>query len=146
MATKNGEDDLIDIAYSMSLKLASNQDITVRRQTFVTMTKFHPNVYGEIVDYNISIQDEEAMTYSEAVEFCKNKGEGWRLPSKEELLFIYRNRIHVEKRGAKPFGRKDYWSVSRRNNYESFVVSFSTGREVYYSRNIKNVFRCVREP
>ena len=140
---------LVDAARELARSIAKGRDVTAgSRKSFITMKKFYLNEYGDVVDYDIGIRDEEAMTYAVALAFCGSKGEGWRLPTKEELSFIYRKRYTIEKEHVeeefKPFNPRDYWSSSKRNNYESYIVNFATGTEEFYSVNIKNTFRCVR--
>lgn len=137
---------LINAATQMAKQIASGRDFTQAEATkWVTAPKccYNDN-NGQYVDCIISRKDEEAMTYADAVAFCKSKGEGWYLPTKEELSLIYRNQISIVENGGVKFSRRDYWSSSKRNNYESFVINFSTGQAQYYSINIKNVFRCVQ--
>lgn len=143
--TENGEDDLFKVAAAMAKWLATGRDVTVIKKNFITMPKFYQNENGDVVDYDIDIQNEEVMSYSDAVAFCSKKGEGWRLPTKDELLFIYRNRPAMEAESEfKKFSGVDYWSLTKRNDYESYVINFGTGQSDFYSKNIKNVFRCVR--
>ena len=144
--TENGEEDLIKVAYSMAKKLAAGRDVTEIKKDYITVPKFYQNGNGDVVDYDIDIQNEEAMSYPDAVDFCKKKGDGWRLPTKEELFFIYRNRPAMESEsGFKQFSKTDdYWSSTKRNDYESYVINFGTGQENFYSKNIRNIFRCIR--
>ncbi|MDR3227377.1 MAG: DUF1566 domain-containing protein [Prevotellaceae bacterium] len=146
LATKNGEDDLIDVAHLMARNLASGRDITAERKAdWVKAPKCYYDEYTDkYIDCDISISDEESLPYAEACDFCKNKGDGWRLPTQQELMKIYNNRFVIEENGSAKFKYKDYWSSSKRNNYESYVVNFSTGKIDCYSKNIKNPFRCIR--
>jgi hypothetical protein len=131
----------------MARNLASGRDITaVKKSDWVKAPKcYYDENNDEYVDCDISSpNEEENLTYSDACDFCKNKGEGWRLPTKEELMKIYNNRLAIEENGSTRFKYKDYWSSSKRNNYESYVVNFSTGKIDCYSKNIKNPFRCIR--
>jgi len=137
---------LPNAAKQMATRIATGRNIT-SEQTVKTVIA--PNccydAYNEkYVDCDISRVDEEALSYKDAVEFCKNKGDGWRLPDKDELLTIYQKRIIIVENNGARFSQKDYWSSSKRNNYECYVVNFGSGNQSYYSINIKNVFRCVR--
>lgn len=93
-------------------------------------------------DCEISISDEKAASYEEANKICEDKGEGWSLPGKEELLTIYGKKIEIAKNG-KNFKSEDYWSASYRNNYEAYAINFSNGKELFYSKHEKNIFRCI---
>jgi hypothetical protein len=145
--TKHGIDDLIEVAQLVARRIASGRDITtVAGPKHVKAIGCYYDEYQQkYVDCDISIVDEGPMTYSEALEYCKNKGEGWRLPTKEEMLIIYSKRSKLlEQDGMVPFVPKDYWTSSKRNNYESYVINMGTGSETSYSKNIKNVFRSIR--
>jgi len=145
MSTKKGEDDLIDVAVEMATKLTRGGDITEVTKDYITMPNFCQNEHGDVVAYDIGIYNEKAMNYPEAEEHCKLRGQGWRLPTKEELLCIYSKRSQLEAETKfKPFNNADYWSLSKRNNYDSYIINFSNGKEDAYSKNIKNTFRCIR--
>jgi len=93
----------------------------------------------------ISLSDEKKETYEVALSICENKGDGWSLPSKEELINIYKNKQNIIDAGGRKFESADYWSSTKRNNYEAFAVSFSSGVEEYYSNLERNHFRCIRK-
>ncbi|MDR3245563.1 MAG: DUF1566 domain-containing protein [Prevotellaceae bacterium] len=142
--TTNGRKGLMEVTHLIERRIATGRDLTVERAEWVTAPKcYYDESSDKYVDCDISISDEESRTYTEACEFCKNKGEGWRLPTKEELAMIYRNRLKIETTGVR-FKTKDYWSSSKRNNYESYVINFGAGTLDCYSKNIKNPFRCIR--
>jgi hypothetical protein len=146
VSTENGENDLIDAAHRMARKIVSARDITAEKKLgYVKAPKcYNDESSGKYIDCDISVSDEENLTYSEACDFCKNKGEGWHLPTKEELAMIYRNRFDIENNGGVRFKTRDYWSSSKRNNYESYAINFGAGTIDCYSKNIKNPFRCIR--
>ncbi|MDR3245623.1 MAG: hypothetical protein LBT50_04250, partial [Prevotellaceae bacterium] len=102
------EDDLIDAAHRMARKITSVRDVTAEKKIgYVKAPKcYYDESTGGYVDCDITVSDEENLTYTEACEFCKNKGEDWRLPTKEELSMIYRNRFDIEKAGGVRFKAK----------------------------------------
>jgi len=88
------------------------------------------------------------MDWDDAMTACKNLGNGWRLPSKEELEAMYEQ---LHKQGKGNF-RTDhfYWSSSGYNAYFAWDFSFEGGeadnRNYYYgsSRNPKDYTGRVR--
>jgi hypothetical protein len=138
--------DLPDAARRLANMMATGRNIAaqpVLRHTIAPMACFDQHL-GRFVDCEISRTDEEPLSLRNATDFCRNKGDGWRLPTREELGNIYRNRHQIVENQGAPFTQRDYWSSTRHNNHESFVVNFATGRSEHYSSNIRNVFRCVR--
>jgi TolB-like protein len=97
------------------------------------------NQYGRPAKSDVSAANEPPRSYPDAVQFCKEKGDGFRLPTRAELICIF-STYELE-----PFDRKDYWTADSRNNYEAYVINYATLAETYYSKNIKNTFRCIRE-
>lgn len=94
----------------------------------------------------ISKKDEpEKMEWNEAV---KIKRDGWRCPTKTELLAISDNFEEVneglERVGGEPLEDKYYWSSSEYSSYYAWSVRPSDGF-VYYSSNKSNSrpVRCV---
>ncbi|MDR0725662.1 MAG: DUF1566 domain-containing protein, partial [Prevotellaceae bacterium] len=145
--TARSGSDLADAAKTIARKIARGSDFTSGpKPKWVKAPECYYDEYtGKYVNCDISISDEGVLSYSDALNVCAKKGEGWRLPNKEELIriFIFRNEIEQEN-GCVPFKKNDYWSSSKRNNYESYVVNFGNGKEAYYSKNIKNPCRCIR--
>ena len=65
---------------------------------------------------------EGRFTWDEAKEACEALGEGWRLPTKNELNEIYKNRV-----GG--FANYGYWSSTEYDNYGAWVQNFSNGSQ-----------------
>jgi hypothetical protein len=100
---------------------------------------------GEYVNGVISPKDNKAATWDEACKICSYYGEDWYLPSKEELRRIYDNQVIIMANGGRRFQQIDYWSSSKRNNYDVYSINFRDGSIVYYSKSPKNVFRCLKK-
>jgi hypothetical protein len=64
----------------------------------------------------------EEMNWEDAKIFCTNLGKGWRLPTIEELNYLYQNRVAI---GG--FTGKVYWS--------STEEAYSTSRGTSFSEN-----------
>lgn len=76
------------------------------------------------------------MTWVEADKWVKSLGDGWRLPTKEELLFIYENRDKVPGLKTTASGSDNalwYWSCTEHRVDPSFVwaVDFTDGVGVW---------------
>ena len=80
------------------------------------------------------------MTWDEAMEYAKSLGDGWRLPSKEELKEAYDNKIEGFKSGY-------YWSSSTyvKSTTNAWGVGLFNGSVNSYSKANGYYVRCVRE-
>ena len=83
---------------------------------------------------------EKPMTWHEAVEYAKSLGDGWRLPTKEELEKAYVGKVE----GFKSDG---YWSLSvaHLDTLNAWYVDFSDGVGHYYYKAGGVFVRCIRE-
>lgn len=72
------------------------------------------------------------LDWSDAKKVCANLGDGWRLPTKDELIFMYQNKNKIE-----GFADQSYWSLSKDDgNYEmkdqadesAYTVNMYSGR------------------
>ena len=86
------------------------------------------------------IPSKNPMTWEEAMEYAKSLGDGWRLPTIEELEEAYNNKI-VE------FQSYSYWSSSKyaKNTNFGWYVSFYYGLVNSYFKTYTHYVRCVRE-
>lgn len=96
---------------------------------------------------NIEVYPEDApklMTWLEADKWAKSIGDGWRLPTREELLFIYENRDKVP--GLKTeYSGSDlahwYWSCTEHRDDASKVVGvdFTGGQDVWGRKDLSSL-------
>jgi hypothetical protein len=141
--TENGTADLRKLRNEIIAAIAEGRTLSAKKKQTILCPKCCDDG-GDYTDCNVSPRNEEPMRWEDAVNFCKAKGEDWELPIKEELQKIYEKRATLQDDGSKQFQRKDYWSYSTFNNHQSYAVNFSTGEAEYYSKSIKNTFRCVK--
>jgi hypothetical protein len=147
MRTKKGMDDFGEV-----LEFIANEMFSGKKFTTTSQQRQEINCPkcckdgNEYADCYVSEKDETSTTWDEAIKVCENKGDGWYLPNKEELLKIYGSRMVITNESGKKFQAKDYWSSSQRNSYDKYSVNFNTGNLVYYSKTASNVFRCLRLP
>ena len=108
-------------------------------------------------DLEIMSEDLDDMLWINATEACKKLGEGWRLPTQDELLLIYQNK---EKIGGFHFGDNTYWDAQQSNNYSAsywsstedvsndhdwaWSISFNVGSKSCSGKNGASYVRAVR--
>ena len=62
------------------------------------------------------------MNLADAKKACTDLGEGWRLPTKEELNYLFLNRD-----GITGFTNNNYWSIATNNGSGAWSQNFSNG-------------------
>jgi hypothetical protein len=139
--TENGKSDFLKLLPKIAKEMFAGNNFSAEVQG----TKFSGFLQnGDKFTGFISSKDEASSTWEEAINLCKQKGEGWYLPSKEELQMIYYLRNSIIKAGGKNFKPNNYWSSSQRNNYDGYVVNFEDGEIDYFGKTYNNVCRCVK--
>lgn len=92
---------------------------------------------------NIEIHPKEKrLRWDEAVAYCKSLGEGWRLPTIQELWYIFE-----DENLRKEFNKEDYWSSTEYGNYGAWYFNFDLGTANYFFKDKFNAFyvRAVRD-
>jgi len=79
------------------------------------------------------------MNWHEAIVACKKLGAGWRLPTKDELNMIYKNREEV---GG--FANGSYWSSTETDFSNAWVQSFGNGYQDFFNKSSFFYVRAVR--
>jgi formylglycine-generating enzyme required for sulfatase activity len=82
----------------------------------------------------------EYMTWYEAVDYAESLGDGWRLPTRSELVNAYDGDVIG-------FKKNSYWSS---NTYAestnlAWYVYFHNGNVYYCDKTFNSYVRCVRE-
>ncbi|MDR2907934.1 MAG: hypothetical protein LBU91_08105 [Bacteroidales bacterium] len=72
---------------------------------------------------DLSVMGKDLLLQREAVNGCKNKGNGWYLPSQDELSALYRNRNFIGN-----FFKYSYWSSSTRSKADRLSIWTTYGR------------------
>jgi len=91
---------------------------------------------------NLEVMTEDLgkmMTWDEAKKACKNLGDGWRLPTKDELNLLYENK---EKIGG--FANGFYWSSTEYGGNGAWVQDFLYGYQNTNGKSGSNYVRAVR--
>jgi hypothetical protein len=79
--------------------------------------------------------------YQEAVKQCSNLGNGWRLPTKEELIEMF----EMQKRGEITFGNYGCWSGTEDESKMVWSLGFLTGNIYLNPKTNLNLVRPVRD-
>ena len=80
------------------------------------------------------------MNYEEAIKACAKLGKGWRLPTRLELLLMYKN-----KEGIGGFASNYYWSSTEFNSSNAWTQLFDNGFQNYNYKYISTYVRAVRD-
>lgn len=82
------------------------------------------------------------MTWDKAKEYAASLGDGWRLPTVQELVSLW----DYDKDCCPQFPEyKDWlWSSSPYGSYSAWIVGFGSGRVDGYGRSTESGARCVR--
>tara|TARA_R110000868_G_C10606854_1_gene741026 strand:- start:247 stop:627 length:381 start_codon:yes stop_codon:yes gene_type:complete len=92
-----------------------------------------------IVDFEVYPKDLGRMSWNEANKACANLGDGWRLPTKEELNIIYENKNVV---GG--FANDYYWSSTEYDSNYAWFQNFNYGFQYNSNKNYTFYVRAVR--
>ena len=90
----------------------------------------------KIGNLEVMTEDLGRMNWYEAKKACKNLGDGWRLPTKDELNLLFQNRGKI---GG--FAYFVYWSSTEFDSFNAWYQSFI---ERYQGFNVKNTNFYVR--
>ena len=91
--------------------------------------------YFEIAQYDFP----DKKNWEDAKKACESLGDGWRLPTYNELNILYENQNKI---GG--FSESTYWSYSKPNNNYVPIQSFKNGTQSYNIIKQFNYVRAVR--
>ena len=83
-----------------------------------------------------------AYSWNDAIAACEALGDGWHLPTKEELNLLFSNKEKID-----GFKEGDYWSCSEYSTtgaWAQFWYSGNPGYQVGYSKTAAYYVRAVR--
>ena len=107
------------------------------------MKKIHKLKSNLVLSKQINIEihpEEKEGTWDEAVQYCKSLGEGWRLPTIQELWYIYE-----EKELKKEFSSASYWSSTDFIDINAWYFFFSIGLAGNSDKTSTCYVRAVRD-
>ena len=79
------------------------------------------------------------MNWDEAIVACKKLGTGWRLPTKDELYMLYKNKEEI---GG--FAYSTYWSSTEFDSFDAWAQGFFGGFQFGYVKFGTYYVRAVR--
>lgn len=89
----------------------------------------------EIAQYDFP----EKMTWEEALNACIKLGDGWRLPTKKELNFIYKSKELITDNIFSQF-----WCSLDQNDDFAWYIFFGNGKWTNCQKNVKCDVRAVK--
>ncbi len=93
----------------------------------------------KIGNLEIMTEDLGQMDWREATKACADLGDGWRLPTRDELNILFENK---DKIGG--FANSYYWSSTEYGNDTAWEQSFTTGGQDYFIKTNLGSARSVR--
>ena len=86
----------------------------------------------------VAYEDLGEMNWYDAKKACANLGNGWRLPTLEELQVMYKE-LHLKGKGGFPGGWCWYWSSTLNDDGEAWNVQFANGNAAsFYGDDYEN--------
>ena len=95
--------------------------------------------YARIGDIEIMSEDLGKMNWQDANEACKNLGNNWRLPTKEELNILFLNRDFIG-----DFAKFNYWCSSEYDELSSWYQHLEYGIQMYSLKDSEYLVRAIR--
>jgi len=95
-------------------------------------------VLEQHLKFEVYPEDLGEFTWNDAKEACAALGEGWRLPTREELHLMWLNKDDS-------FAAATYWSSSENNNDYAWTQSFVNGTQDYDYKSNAYYVRAVRD-
>ena len=93
----------------------------------------------KIGNLEVMTEDLGVMDWHDAKKACADLGDGWRLPTKDELNILYKNK---DKIGG--FVSNFYWSSTEYGNYGAWVQDCNDGIQLNYYKYNSIYVRAVR--
>ncbi len=99
-----------------------------------------PIILEQHLKFEVYPKDLGKHNWEEAKKVCGELGDGWRLPTKEELNLMYLNKNEI---GG--FAAASYWSSSENDSNSAWLQGFSDGYQYYSNENTTYYVRAVRD-
>jgi hypothetical protein len=98
-----------------------------------------PIILKQTLEFEVYPEDLGRYNWEDAKKVCEELGDGWGLPTKEELNLMWLHRDYIE-----GFTAASYWSFSCYNNNIAWFQDFSNGYQNNNNKNYSNYVRAVR--
>ena len=105
-----------------------------------TKKKREPIILEQTLKFEVYPEDLGKHNWESAKKVCKNLGDGWRLPTKEELHLMWLNRDNI---GG--FAAAYYWSSSEFGNNSAWFQDFLFGYQSTSHKVNPGYVRAVRD-
>lgn len=153
-STRNDDESVWGQSFVAGYQLIVSKDISIYNVRLVRTFDFKSestinNDKPKIVSLNDSVwkcgnldvmkTDCQPMNWVQANLLCQNLGFGWRLPSKEELLLLFKSKNEIGK-----FSDKVYWSSVEFDSNDAWFQHFGTGYQNHYTKFCDFNIRLVR--
>lgn len=99
-----------------------------------------PIIIEQHLKFEVYPEDLGKHTWKDAKKVCKKLGDGWRLPTREELHLMWLNRDTI---GG--FAAAFYWSSSEYNKYNAWNQAFNNRNQYASGKVFTNYVRAVRD-
>jgi hypothetical protein len=99
-----------------------------------------PIILEQHIKFEVYPKDLGQHNWEDAKKLCEDLGDGWRLPTREELHLMWLNRESI---GG--FAAAYYWSSSELNDYGACGQFFSVGLQGNYFKSSTDFVRAVRD-
>jgi uncharacterized protein (TIGR02145 family) len=93
----------------------------------------------KIGNLEVMTKDLGRMEWEDAKKACADLGDGWRLPTKDELNILYQNKDVV---GG--FYSSTYWSSTETDDFNAWGQAFNFGEHASLSKDYTNFVRAIR--
>ena len=91
------------------------------------------------ISFEVYPNDLGEMTWNDAMKACADLGDGWRLPTRLELLLM-----HINQDGLGGFANNYYWSSSEDDFNFAWLQDFLVGLQTSNSKSLAYYVRDVR--
>lgn len=85
----------------------------------------------------------QKMTWQQAIDYCSSKGDGWRLPTQNELVYYWCVEPSIP--ADSKFSAGEYWSSTESGSEEAWIVDFSDGYTNDLNKTQSFHVRCIRD-
>lgn len=96
-------------------------------------------------NFEVYPNDLPKMNWEAATKACAELGDGWRLPTKDELNLIYKNKDDIGGFSVSAVLYSDYWSSTEYNSsYGAWLQYFGNGLQDFNNKDGRYNVRAVR--
>ena len=106
----------------------------------LTKKEAQPIAISESFSFIVHPTDLGEMNWDDAMKACADLGDGWRLPTRLELLLMYNNQDEL---GG--FAFNYYWSSTEFDYFNAWIQYFGNGNQNFFSKFNYYYVRAVRD-